>query len=361
MKKILINAMMLRKQNTGLGVYACEVLSLLLPELIKTYDITLLCESKESLEERLDISAIRCIEIKKSSAVARELAVARFIYPNARTYDLVYSMSQHGFPCLKTNTIITVHDIMPRLYPKRRFHQYLYYILYLPLILKRAQFVITGSINTQKDLSKYYSCKRVTVAPSGIRFSKGQMLAVQWSGSRKKQYIIIGVHYPYKNIHSVIDIFISNSKFVDRELIIIGNADNSYGRQLKRQVKKGKAENRIFFTEYISEAEKEKYLSDAYALIYPTKYEGFGLPVLEGMVHGIPVACSNTSSLPEVVGDAAIMFDPENLDDMAAKILMLDDEAYSKQLIKKGYENIKRFTWQNCAEKVLDVIENVLK
>lgn len=360
MQKILIDAMMINGQNTGLGVYACEVLERLLPKLREKYEVTILCAQGAQIREKIGITDVPCIELAADNALKRELNVGRYIY-KCNEYDLFYSLSQHGFPRMKMRNIVTVHDVIPRLYPKGRWHQYLYYTLYLPFVIRSAERVLTVSESTAKDLRKLYSCRNVEVAYNGTNFSKCEVKAAEWKSTQKKRYITVGVHYPYKNLHSIIDLFINDERFAQRELIIIGKSDNAYGQQLKKQVESGDAEGRIRFTGYVSDAEKQTYLSTAYAMIYPSKYEGFGLPVLEGMAQGLPVACSNTSSLPEIAGDAAVMFDPENLTDIANKILMLDDEALCQKLVAKGTENIKRFTWEACANKIRDVIDDVLQ
>lgn len=360
MRKILIDAMMIKRQNTGLGVYACEVLSRLLPKLIDKYEVTVLCTDKALIEKTIGLDNIQYIEISVDNAFKRELSVGRYVYKH-REYDLFYSLSQHGFPWLKMKEIITVHDIMPRLYPKGRIHQYLYYIMFLPLVINSLRCVITVSESTARDIKKFYSCPNVEVVYNGTSLPNYKKSSTPWHSTHRKQYVTVGVHYPYKNLHTLIELFIKDERFSNRELVIIGNSDNTYGRQLKEQVQKANAWGQIKFTGYISDIEKQEYINSSYAMIYPSKYEGFGLPVLESMAQGIPVACSNSSSLPEVAGNAAVMFDPEDLNDMAEKILMLDDESLCHQLIARGFENIKLFTWEECANKIMGVIEDVLK
>lgn len=360
-KRILINAMMLKRDKTGLGVYAHEVLKRVLPKLSRNYQIDLICTDREYVRQLLADPDISFVQVNGGNPLRREWGVAKYVYQHGRNYDLYYSMSQHGFPFIQTKEMITVHDIMPRIYPKGRMHQFLYYLLYLPLVIRCADQVVTVSNSSKKDLQKYYGCKNAAVSYCGTNFPTKMKDALDWDAARAKRYIMVGIHYPYKNLHSVIELFTNDTRFQDRELIIIGNADNAYGQQLKQQVKQANAQDKIHFTGYVNEVEKTEYFNNAYALIFPTKYEGFGLPVLEGMAYGIPVVCSNTSSLPEVAGDAAIKFDPNDLEDMADKILMLDDAQLCHQLIARGYENIKRYTWENCAERITDVIKNVLK
>lgn len=358
--RFLIDAMMVNRQNTGLGVYACEVLTRLLPKLREKHEIAIMCTDAALMKEITGFDDIRCIEMPAASALKRELSIGKYVYKHS-DYDLFYSLSQHGFPGLKMRSIVTVHDIMPRLYPKGRWHQYLYYVLYLPFVIRSADRVLTVSESTARDLKRFYSCRNVEVAYNGTNYSVQKAGLPEQNNTEKKLYITVGVHYSYKNLHSVIDLFINDPRFADRKLVIIGKSDNAYGQQLKDQVHRGNAEDRIRFTGYISNEEKQEYMNSAHAMIYPSKYEGFGLPILESMAAGTPVVCSNTSSLPEIAGDAALMFDPEDLNDMAEKILMLDDNALCQSLIARGAKNVHRFTWDACANKIMDVIEDVLK
>jgi len=149
-KRILINAMMLRRQNTGLGFYAKKILSYALTELVNRYEVTILCNDAEYVKSVLGYEGVEYVEICRKNAVLRELAVGRYTYANASNYDLLYSMSQHGFPFIKGITqIITVHDIMPYLYHKGRWHQYIYYKLYLPIVFRNITKIVTVSQSTK--------------------------------------------------------------------------------------------------------------------------------------------------------------------------------------------------------------------
>lgn len=119
-------------------------------------------------------------------------------------------------------------------------------------------------------------------------------------------------------------------------------------------------ENRVIFTGYVEDADLAALYSGARLFAMPSLYEGFCFPVLEAMACGVPVACSNTSSLPEVVGDAALTFDPLDVDAIAAAMARaLSDEELRATLIARGFERVERFTWEWCARQTLDVLERV--
>ncbi len=116
--------------------------------------------------------------------------------------------------------------------------------------------------------------------------------------------------------------------------------------------------NQIVLPGYIEDTDKAALLSSATALLYPSLYEGFGFPALEAQVCGTPVLTANTSSLPEVVGNAALLVDPLDMEAMAVGIQKLaHDTALYQQLVQKGFENIKRFTWRETAVQVLNSLE----
>ena len=101
-------------------------------------------------------------------------------------------------------------------------------------------------------------------------------------------------------------------------------------------------------------------LSGALAFVFPSLYEGFGLPVLEAMACGTPVICSRVSSLPEVAGDAALLVDPTNNEDMAQALCqMAMDEALRRTLVERGWEQVQRFSWRRCAQETGQILKDV--
>lgn len=116
---------------------------------------------------------------------------------------------------------------------------------------------------------------------------------------------------------------------------------------------------KIIITGFVSDEEKAALLSGAAALLYPSLYEGFGFPILEAQACGTPVLTANTSSCPEVAGGAALLVDPESTTAIKAGLQRLADEGRGEQLVKQGYENVKRFTWERTAGQVLDIFESI--
>ncbi len=120
--------------------------------------------------------------------------------------------------------------------------------------------------------------------------------------------------------------------------------------------------SRVVFPGYVEEADLPALLSGALALVFPSLYEGFGIPVLEAGACGVPVITSNTSSLPEVAGDAALLVDPHDVDAIAdAMFRIATDAELRAELDRRGQENVKRFSWEKCARETLAVLEEAAK
>ena len=148
----------------------------------------------------------------------------------------------------------------------------------------------------------------------------------------EKPYILyVGNDYPHKNLKRL------NLAF-------------------KKVVEDGLDYKLTLITEFVSEQELDNLYRNASLFVFPSLSEGFGLPPLEAMARGVPVASSNATCLPEILGDAAIYFNPLDIDDMAEKIkIILSDDRIKKALIQKGLEQIKKYSWQKMAEETLKI------
>lgn len=357
MKRIVFNAMILNDRPTGLGVYCKNILSRI--DIDKLSNILYI----DSYEGRVDTTKDVVLKIDGSSKIKsilnRNLFMKKWI---SKQENIVhYSPTQHGVSNKNIKQIITVHDLMPLYFPEGRIHQFLYYKLFLKRIIRNSDLVITVSNNTKKDLIKEYKIKEDKVKVVYNGFDKPEVLDKEESKNIVKDkfsvndYILmIGIHYAYKNLHSVIEAYDLIKDEIDKPIVIVGNDDCKYGKQLKELVKSKGLEDRVLFLGYVSNEDKNRLYQAAKLFIYPSKYEGFGLPVLEAMANNTLVACSNTSSLPEVVGDAAVMFNPNSIEDIRnsiKQVYSLTMDEYSK-FIEKGNIQISKFSWDKCASEV---------
>jgi glycosyltransferase involved in cell wall biosynthesis len=223
----------------------------------------------------------------------------------------------------------------------------------LEWVKKEARLVIAVSENTKKDIVELLGipAKKIRV----IYEASNEKLKIQNSKFKideiKRKYGIEGNYIlalggsPRKNLGRLIKAYnVSVTQYLNIELVIVGNSQNT-----KYQIPNTK------YLGYVPQDELASLYSGALCFVYPSLYEGFGLPVLEAMACGCPVVTSNVSSLPEVAGEAAVLVDPLSEKSIAAGI----KEVLKKRedMVKRGYERVKLFSWEKCARETLAVYQ----
>ncbi len=177
-----------------------------------------------------------------------------------------------------------------------------------------------------------------------------------------KEFILyVGSAFPHKNLERLIEAFgILKQNHPSLKLILAGKREY-HSEQLEKWASSKAVFPDIIFTGFVPDETLKWYYENARAYVFPSLNEGFGLPGLEAMAHGCPVVSSNASCLPEVHGDAAHYFDPENTDEMTQKIEeVISDENLRKKLVAKGNENLKRFSWDSFAKAHLTLFDHLL-
>ncbi len=175
-----------------------------------------------------------------------------------------------------------------------------------------------------------------------------------------KDYILsIGTIHPRKNYLRLIEAF-AELPMPNYQLVIIGKRGWLYDA-IFGQVKALGLETRVLFLDYVPAIDMPALLSGARMLAFPSLHEGFGLPVLEAQACGTPVVCSMVSSLPEAAGDAALFFDPLDVDAITGAMLrVISDESVGAKLIARGFDNLRRFSWEASARAILNVFNRSL-
>lgn len=251
--------------------------------------------------------------------------------------------------------VITVHDITPLKFP--HFHNIrreIYYKYILKHILSQADIIISVSKSTKKDIVKYFpileSRIKVIYSAAIIEYTKAE-LPVRYN-IHDEYLLYVGTVEPRKNLARLIEAY--NLLRPKEKLVIVGCS--GWG---KKDLYKNKNEN-IIFTGYVPRADLNKFYSNAKIFIYPSLYEGFGIPILEAMKCRVPVITSNTSSMPEVAGDAAILVNPysvEEIKDAMARLLKYGN--LRKRLIKKGLRQAAKFSWEKTANETIKVYKEL--
>jgi len=205
---------------------------------------------------------------------------------------------------------------------------------------------------------------RVFVVPNGVtnRRSSSQP---QWPELRARLGIVGDYVFAFsglslqKNIDNLLKAFarLRSGEAHRCQLVVVGKVPLR-GAELSRLARELGIGDSVVFTGHLDDADVAMLLAHAAVLAFPSRYEGFGLPVLEAMQCGVPVACSNAASLPEVAGQAALYFDPDDIDQMSRTInALLSDVALRDRLIEAGRENLKRFSWPKAAEHTLEIYQ----
>ncbi|MBA3758274.1 glycosyltransferase family 4 protein [Candidatus Saccharibacteria bacterium] len=230
--------------------------------------------------------------------------------------------------------------------------------------LKKASRVIVPTEFVKQDVSKYEpsTATKITVTleasepPLAIDAKRPEIVNLD------KFILYVGSAFPHKNLETLIKSFeILHTSQPELKLILAGKRELYY-QQIEKLAELSPARANIVFTGFVSDAELKWLYENAQAYVFPSLSEGFGLPGLEAMVHGCPVVSSNATCLPEVYGDAAVYFGPNNSQDMADKIAsVLSDEKLRQSLIQKGYVQAKKYSWRRMAEQTLEVYQEVLK
>ncbi len=185
--------------------------------------------------------------------------------------------------------------------------------------------------------------------------------AKQPAGISQPFIMHVGSPFPHKNIERLIEAFeVLHTSHLELKLILAGKKEY-YFDHLERAAANSPARENIVFTGFVSDEELKWLYQNAVCYVLPSLSEGFGLPGLEAMAHGCPVASSNATCLPEVYQDAALYFDPLKPEDIAEKVqLILDDKNLVNELVSKGQKLLPKYSWRRMAEETLAIYKSVL-
>ncbi len=275
---------------------------------------------------------------------------------------LIFNTSQLEISFFRSNQVVTIHDVIPLLFKNYHKKQFIYYKLILKFGLKKARYILTPSHNSKDLLQEMYDIPddRIRVIYNGADtlINKDKV----FENKTGKPYLLyIGRICKMKNIKGIIESFGAIADKIPHDLIIVGNdwkvfIEELYFSQIDHRLRK-----RIKFKENVSNEEKCRLFKNAEMLIFPSFYEGFGLPPIEAMACGCPVIVSNNSSLPEICGDGAYYVNPVNIKEISTAILrLIKDTELRNELTAKGKERASNFRWDFSAVKHLWLLEQIV-
>ncbi len=272
--------------------------------------------------------------------------------------------------------VITIHDCVhlqafnysPSL-PYRLLHRY-----FFPQSVRRSSRILAVSSFVAGEIQRYYgtASAKIEVTPLGVRESfRREQMNLEKTTETIARYKIempfilgVGTLEPRKNLRKLLQAFskIPQNLQGKYQLVLVGKP-GWRNRELMQQIRSHPQASQIRLTGYVPESDLPYFYAAAEMLVFPSFYEGFGLPVLEAMASGCPVISSNAASLPEVLGQAAIQIDPESPAEEWSKTItrLLSSEDLKDSLRSMGLLRARDFSWEKCAQQTLEVLKNVVK
>jgi len=237
---------------------------------------------------------------------------------------------------------------------------------------KKANKIITPSESTKREIISYLGIKKekiitIYLAPSEFFRADKESNKIRQKNLPEigSEFILtLGTTHHHKNFSRLLEAYLllkKQNKSFKHKLILAGMPGRAHSEIIEK-VKNLKLEKDVIIKGRISDEELKPLYYGADLFVLPSLCEGFGIPVLEAMACGIPVVSSNSTSLPEVVGDAGLLFDPCDINDMIKKIRMvLEDPNFQQELKKKGFERVQNFSWEKAAKQTLETFKEVFK
>jgi glycosyltransferase involved in cell wall biosynthesis len=284
--------------------------------------------------------------------------------------DVLFSpgnISPFLVPC---PSVVVIHDLIPYIQPDNFTKAELYPLkCLLRSTAKKATKIITDSVSSEREILNrfnipsdkikvvYAACDEIFLYCDASVESKARIKKTL--GINGDFILYTASTRPYKNIDGLLKAFslLKKKHGIKHRLVITGLAGRGH-QALVKMVADLELEEEVVFTGYLSDEALLSLYSGASAFVYPSFYEGFGLPVLEAMACGTPVVASNATSLPEVVGQAGLLFDPCSVEQMSEEIRkVLTDKQCRLELTSNGKQRVREFSWERTAKGVLDVLQ----
>lgn len=351
---IVVNARFLTQKLTGVQRFAIEI-SL---------------ELKKILKENVQFVSPCNIEQKKYARILGAIVVGKHKGHIWEQWDLPKYLKDQKSPLLLClcntaplfykNKIVTVHDVAFMAYPQTFNKSFLYFYRFMiPRIMASAKKILTVSEFSKKEIIKYYNIDagKIAVIHNAVT---NDFRKIQDDTLQKEKYVLAVSSLNYrKNFIAVLRAFDALLKQKqDILLYIIGDLRNSNFSNIN--IDQYKDNTKIKFLGRVTDSELVRYYSNAFAFVYPSFYEGFGIPPLEAQSCGCPVICAKASCLPEIFGNSVSYCNPNDPASLAEAIKSLcNDEQLRSDLIERGLHNVDEYSWEKSANKIFMVIKSI--
>lgn len=275
--------------------------------------------------------------------------------------------------------VVTIHDLIISRFPTERATtlgpmkyklRQLAYHLVIRHAARKAQHVITVSEYSKADLIDYFKLppERISVTYEAVDvFPRSHVSAEQFAIMQQRyklpeSYLLyVGNAYPHKNLETLLHVMqtLKKARTLRHHLVCVGKADYFYLR-LQQQAWALNVDDVVHFPGFVPDHDLAAFYGGAFAFVFPSKYEGFGLPPLEAMLYNTPVLASNSSCLPEVLGPAALYFDYQDVSGIIQQLQRLETETnLREELITRGQEQVKTYSWRRMTKQTLTLYEKL--
>jgi glycosyltransferase involved in cell wall biosynthesis len=355
----------------GIGTYVTNLVRGL-ARIDRDHEYTLICHPYDEEFVRSLGSNFRALpDLAGNYSVREQFAIPYDLW--RAKIDLFHAPHYVLPPLVATRSVVTIHDCIhlrfPQYLPNRIAHAYAQY--FMATAAKKASRILTVSEASKRDIIHFLRtpASKIEVVLNGFDErlttpTDDEMARVRDRFQLDGPFVLYaGNIKPHKNVDRLIEAFamLRTRGLENVTLLIIGDEISKYS-SLRRLVHRHQIRQQVRFLGFVSTDTLAALYRLARAFVFPSLYEGFGLPPLEAMASGTPVITSNTSSLPEVVGDAALLIDPLNTEELAdAMVRVLTDDALRADLVKRGFERVKQFSWDASVRRTHDIYLDVAR
>lgn len=367
-KRILIDCTFIRKRTDGLSQYTLNILRQFV-SINSNVTITLLLIKDQLYEKDLRLFEekfnLKFVNIP-AIGIKREILLNWYLFKNRKNYDVVYFPSNQ-YPLFYKGGIYTIHDIIYERFPqqlgKRSWLKRIYLHFNVNWGINHADKIITISNYTKNEIITYHK-------PSTKIINKIHTIYEGWEHLQNTDSIGTNVNIPFdkyifyvgssrghKNLTALIKAFqLALNKLPNEWGLIITGKSNRLSLDDRNIIFSiNRNGQRVYLTEWVSDETLSYYFKNATGFIFPSLSEGFGIPILEAFYYNVPILCSNNTVFPEIANDAALYFDPTNIEDISNSIISFSTMSQEdiNKITNKGNIYLKKYSWEITAKEIM--------